>query len=144
MEENERIAKENALKEMENYNKIQDDLLKAKQLEEEKELESVTNADEDEEEFNDLTPSEIQSVQNMELNNENNSNKTQLDVALNYLRGNTVEAQRLLVEEEEERLARQREEEEALELERQRQLEIEDYISLDPVANHAKIMPKME
>ena len=27
MEENERIAKENALKEMENYNKIQDDLL---------------------------------------------------------------------------------------------------------------------
>ena len=76
----------------------------------------------------------------MELNNENNSNKTQLDVALNYLRGNTVEAQRLLVEEEEERLARQREEEEALELERQRQLEIEDYISLDPVANHAKII----
>ena len=140
MEENERIAKENALKEMENYNKIQDDLLKAKQLEEEKELESITNADEDEEEFNELTPSEIQSVQNMELNNENNSNKTQLDVALNYLRGNTVEAQRLLVEEEEERLARQREEEEALELERQRQLEIEDYISLDPVANHAKII----
>ena len=35
---------------------------------------------------------------------------------------------------------RQREEEEALELERQRQLEIEDYISLDPVANHAKII----
>ena len=78
MEENERIAKENALKEMENYNKIQDDLLKAKQLEEEKEL-SITNADEDEEEFNELTPSEIQSIQNMELNNENNSNKTQLD-----------------------------------------------------------------
>ena len=65
-----------------------------------------------------MTPSETQSVQNMGLDEDGEVvSKGKLDVALDYLRSNTVEAQRQMVEEEEEALAKIHEEEEALRLE---------------------------
>ena len=141
MEENERIAKEKALKEIERYNKIQEDLLKEQQKQEQEELESISAIDEDEEELPELTPSETQSVQNMGLDEDGEVvSKGKLDVALDYLRSNTVEAQRQMVEEEEEALAKIHEEEEALRLERERQLEIEEYMRLDPVNSHARLI----
>ena len=141
MEENERIAKERALKEIERYNKIQEDLLKEQQKQEQEELESISAVDEYEEELPELTPSETQSVQNMGLDEDGEVvSKGKLDVALDYLRSNTVEAQRQMVEEEEEALAKMHEEEEALRLERERQLEIEEYMRLDPVNSHANLI----
>ena len=129
------------MKEIERYNKIQEDLLKEQQKQEQEELESISAIDEDEEELPELTPSETQSVQNMGLDEDGEVvSKGKLDVALDYLRSNTVEAQRQMVEEEEEALAKMHEEEEALRLERERQSEIEEYMRLDPVNSHANLI----